>query len=118
MATEKDGRMILEVKYMQQQGTNRWKAETTDPSINRIPEPQDATPIIARWEVQTGADEKYTILLVSVQRDRRNHDFSPEYGEAWRGMVETANEIADREFKRRYPDAQIEHQERWMRNNK
>ncbi len=111
MATENDGRIVFEVKYMQQRGTNRWKAEIREPSINRIPMTEDATQIIARWEGETAADEKHATILVSVKGDRGHHELSPAL-EARIAMSERAREIADLEFRKRHPDAEIEHGER------
>ena len=65
-----------------------------------------ATP---KREGETEAEEKYAIVYVSVKRDPRYFDTSPELEEAQIAMLEKANQMADQEFLNRHPDAKIEH---------
>jgi hypothetical protein len=62
-------------------------------------------------EGETEAEEKYAIVYVSVKRDPRYFDMSPEEQEAQIAMLEKANQIADQEFLKRHSDAKIEHRD-------
>jgi hypothetical protein len=89
---------------------NQWKAKTTEEvglkAIDTEAVMGLATP---QREGETEAEEKYAIVHVSVKRDPRYFDTSPELEEALRAMLEKANQMADQSFLKRHPEAKIEH---------
>ncbi len=110
MPSEETTHLVFEVRYTRELRTNRWKARTHERPMIRG---WQAGGMMggAWWAAQREGEKNFAAIYVSVDRDPRFFRLSPEYDEAWRGMVETANEIADREFKTRYPDAEIEPRE-------
>ncbi len=100
---------VFEVEYIRQRGTNRWKAKTSEkPGMPALKSEGFMGLATAQWEGQTKADENHATIHVSIKRDPRYFDLSPELEEGRIAMAEKANGIADRELRKRHPDAEIE----------
>ncbi len=110
MPGEERSYCVFEVKYIRQRGTNGWKARTTEaPAMKALKAERFMGFSTSQWEGQTKADENHIAVCVSIERDPRFFDLSPELEEARIAMTEKANRIADRELRKRHPDAEIEH---------
>ena len=112
MAIEKQSYQVFRVEYIRQRKENQWKVKTTE-EIGRKAIDTEAVMELAtpRREGETAAEEKHAVVYVSVKRDPRYFDMSPEEQEAQIAMLEKANQIADQEFLKRHPDAKIEHRD-------
>jgi hypothetical protein len=110
MEIEKQSYQVFRVEYIRQREENQWKAKSTE-EIGRKAIDAEAVMELAtsQRKGETVAEEKYAIVYVSVKRDPRYFDMSPEEQEAQIAMLEKANQIADQEFLKRHPDANIEH---------
>ena len=112
MAIEKQSYQVFRVEYIRQRKANQWKVKTTEEiglkAIDTEAVMGLATP---KREGETEAEEKYAIVYVSVKRDPRYFDTSPELEEAQIAMLEKANQMADQIFLKRHPDAKIERSE-------
>ena len=110
METEKQSYQVFRVEYIRQREENQWKVKTTE-EIGRKAIDAEAVMELAtsQRKGETVAEEKYAIVYVSVKRDPRYFDMSPEEQEAQIAMLEKANQIADQEFLKRHSDAKIKH---------
>ena len=110
MAIEKQSYVVFRVEYIRQRKANQWKAKTTEEVGLKAIDSEAVMGLAApQREGETEAEEKYAIVHVSVKRDPRYFDMSPQEQEAQIAMLEKANQIADQEFLKRHPDAKIEH---------
>lgn len=110
MAIEKQSYQVFRVEYIRQRIGNRWKVKTTEEvglkAIDAEAVMELATP---QREGEPEAEEKYAVVYVSVKRDPRYIEMSPELEEVRIAMLEKANQMADEEFLKRHPDASLEH---------
>jgi hypothetical protein len=110
MPGEERSHVVFRVKYHRQRGTNQWKATTNEePGIQALNVESVMEFADGQWEGQTEADEKQARIHVSIERDPRFFDLSPELEKARMAMTEKANQMADRELLKRHPGAEIEH---------
>ena len=112
---ESDGQNYqgFQVKYYRRRQSSQWEAKTIleqGPS-NFKSEGVKGGSGPSLCEGQTEADVTHDFILVSVQRDPRFFDLSPELEEARIAMTEKANEMADAKFLERHPGAEIEHRD-------
>lgn len=113
MTIEKQSHQVFSVEYIRQEKTNQWKAKITEEQkLKAIAIEKVMGLATTQWEGQIEADENYAKIFVSVERDPRYFDMSPELEEAQIAMLEKANQIADKEFLKRHPDANIKHSEK------
>jgi hypothetical protein len=101
-------------RYIREGKTNQWKAKTTIAQGIKTSISEGAHGLFtSQWGEQAKKeDQKREEILVPVKRDPRYFDMSPELEKAQIAMMEEANQIADKEFLKRYPDAKIKHSER------
>lgn len=112
MAIEKQSYVVFRVEYIRQRKANQWKAKTTEEVGLKASDTETVMGLAtAQREGETEAEEKYAIVHVSVKRDPRYFDRSPEEQEAQVAMLEKAKQMADQEFLKRHPDAKIERSE-------
>lgn len=112
MTIEKQSHQVFRVQYIREGETNQWKARTTEEQGLKAIDTEGVMGLAtARWEGQTEAEENHATINVSVERDPRYFDMSPESEEARIAMLEKTNQIADQKFLKRHPDAKIEHSE-------
>lgn len=110
MRSDKQSQQGFQVRYYKRQKeTNRWEATTK--RLEGFETRAEGVKVLSttRWEGETQEDENHATIFVSVNRDPRLFDLSPESEEAWIAMFEKANQIADSKFLARHPDAKIEH---------
>jgi hypothetical protein len=113
MTIEKQNHQVFCVEYIRQGITNQWKVKTNDEQGVKAIDTEKVMALgTARWGRETVADENHATIFVSVKRDPRYFDMSPELREAQIAMMEKANQIADKEFLQRHPDAKIKHSEK------
>jgi hypothetical protein len=112
MAIEKQSYVVFRVEYIRQREANQWKAKTTEEVGLKAIDTEAVMWLAApQREGETEAEEKYAIVHVSVKRDPRYFDMSPEEQEARIAMLEKANQLADQKFLERHPDSKIERSE-------
>lgn len=108
MSNGSQDRVIYSVTYSRQPGSNRWKATITEePGMTAMYTQGGMGTWVTFWDGQTNTDEVCARTYVSIERDPRFYDLSPGPEEARAAMIHRANEIADREFRERYPEAEI-----------
>lgn len=113
MTIEKQSHQVFSVEYIRQGKTNQWKVKTNEEQkLKAIAIEKVMGLATTQLEEQTKADENHATIFVSVKRDPRYFDMSPEFEEAQMAMLEKANQIADKEFLKRHPDAKIVHSEK------
>jgi hypothetical protein len=102
MTIEKQDHQVFRVEYIRQGTTNQWKEKLNkEPELKAIGTEKVMGLATTQWGGQTKADENHATIFVSVERDPRYFDMSPELEEAQIAMMEKANQIADREFLKR-----------------
>lgn len=113
MTIEKQDHQVFRVEYIRQGTTNQWKAKLNkEPELKAIGTDKVMGLATARWGEQTKADENHATIFVSVKRDPKDFDMSPELEEARIAMTEKVNQLADKDFLKRHPDAKIVHSEK------
>lgn len=112
MTIEKQDHLVFSVEYIRQGKTNQWKVKTKEETKLKAKDTEGVMGLATtQGEEKTKADENHAKIYVSVKRDPRYFDMSPEFEEAQIAMMEKTNQIADEEFLKRHPDAKIVHSE-------
>lgn len=110
MPDEWQGYQAFTVKYHRQGRTNQWKARTTEAQDGEAFKTEGVkSSSIGGWVGQREEDLNHASIFVSVKLDPGLFDMSPEREEALIAMSAKAREIADQEFLRNHPDAEIVH---------
>jgi hypothetical protein len=105
-------KIIFIVRYIRQGKTDQWKAKTTiEQGIKTHISEKAHGSFVAQWGEQKRGDQNSEEIFVPIERDPRDFDMSPELEEAQIAMLEKANQIANKEFLKRHPDANIKHSE-------
>jgi hypothetical protein len=108
MSNESQDRVVYSVTYSRQPGSNQWSPTITEePGMTAMYKEGGMGTWVTFWEGRTTADEVRARTYVSVERDPRFYELSPELGEARTAMVDKVTQIADAEFLQRYPGAEI-----------
>jgi len=108
MSNPGQDRVVYSVTYARSPSSYEWEATITEePGMSAMYKQGGMGTWVTFWEGQPAADEDRARVYVSVERDQRFFDLSPQREEARAAMMNRANEIADREFSERYPNGQI-----------
>jgi hypothetical protein len=106
-------RQEFNITYIRKQKTNKWTA-TTKRGLLLYPGVKAKGAVgyrTVRWEGEREGDENHAIVTVFVECDQTMCDSDSRVRPtAWPVMTATARELADRMFRTRHQDAQIEHE--------
>ncbi len=105
-------RQEFDVIYIRKPKTNKWRATTKRGQLFSGIKAKGAVGYTTgRWEGEHEGDENHAIVTVLVECDQTMCDsLSRVRPTAWPAMTATARQLADRMFKTRHEDAQIEHE--------
>ncbi len=105
-------RQEFDITYIRKQKTNEWTATTKRGQLYSGVKAKGAVGYTTgRWEGDREGDENHAIVTVLVQCDQTMCDSQSRVRPtAWPEMTATARELADRMFRTRHQDAQIEHE--------
>ncbi len=102
--------LVFEVRYTRERGANTWRAVTHERPMIRGWETDGTSELAAvEWPGRTEGEEEIAAIHVSIEWGPRLFDLSSQFDEAWIAMRQEANNLADRCFRKRRPDAEIEH---------
>ncbi len=104
-------RQEFDITYTRPKNSNEWTATTKRGKLFKGIRAKGAVGYTtAMREGETWGDENQGIVTVFLECDQTMCDGrSRVFPSAWQGMTETARRLADQMFKRRHPDAVIEH---------